>query len=80
MCVRCDCFGYQRYLMWIKCDCWTISVFDFVILFCSFYIYFVCLFLNGYRYWHAKCPYYNLPCIAGEMSGFRGFCGRVGVV
>ena len=36
--VRCG-LGYQRHLMRIRCDCWTISVFGFMILFCSFFIY-----------------------------------------
>ena len=65
--------------VWVG-DFRTINLFDFVILFCSFFICFVCLILSGYRYWHPKCSFYFLTLYDREISGLRGFCGPVGVV
>ena len=58
--------------MRIRCDCWTISVFDFVVLFYSFFIYFICPLLGGNRDRHTPCSYF---CFTLDSRGDVGFCG-----
>ena len=65
--------------VWVG-DFWTISLFDFVILFCSFlYILSVC-FSVGIIIGIPSAPFYFLTLYGREMSGLSGFCGPVGVV
>ena len=56
--------------MRIRCDCWTISVFDFVVLFYSFlYISSACFWV-GIVIGIPHAPITVLPWTAGGMSGF----------
>ena len=62
--------GYQRHLMRIRCDCWTISAFDFVVLFYSFLYISLACFWVGIVIGIPHAPISVLPWTAGGMSGF----------
>ena len=64
--------------MRIRCDCWTISAFDFVVLLHSFFIYFICLLLGGDCNRHTHAPISVLPWTAGKLLGFCGFDKTIG--
>ena len=64
--------------MRIRCDCWTISVFDFVVLFYSFlYISSACFWV-GIVIGIPNAPITVLPWTAGGMLDFCGFDKTVG--